>query len=179
MEKRIRASTGCEIGSARARFSYRLSYSEGHRPMCYDFIVEDLRPKSARCGWLHDRMDSDGCPLQSMKASAGVNSSSCASATGLQVILPSQILRPLRKWMSSLKARRQPLSASCKVKGRVALLSAKVDVRATAPGYWLRIMHHTIDHKGRIGMCRRPRRFGTAALVDGYVDENGALLHSL
>ena len=72
--------------------------------------------------------------LQSMNASAGVNSSPCASATGLQVILPSQTLRPLRKWMSSFKAWRQPLSASCKVKGRVALLSAKVDVRATAPG---------------------------------------------
>src|SRR6478672_5857563 len=72
--------------------------------------------------------------LQSMNASAGVKPSPCASATGLQVILPSQTLRPLRKWMSSFKAWRQPLSASCKVKGRVALLSAKVDVRATAPG---------------------------------------------
>src|SRR5450759_2123088 len=70
----------------------------------------------------------------SMNASAGVNPSPCASATGLQVILPPQTLRPLRKWMSSLRALRQPLSASCKMTGRVALLSANVDVRATAPG---------------------------------------------
>jgi len=41
------------------------------------------------------------------------------------------------------------------------------------------IMHHTIDHKGRIGMRRRPRRFRTSALVDGDVDEHGALLHRL
>ena len=41
------------------------------------------------------------------------------------------------------------------------------------------IMNHTIDHKGRIGMRRRPRRFGTSALVDGDVDEHGALLHRL
>ena len=41
------------------------------------------------------------------------------------------------------------------------------------------IMNHAIDHKGRIGMCRRPRRFGAAALVDGYVDLHGALLHRL
>src|ERR1035437_3861447 len=41
------------------------------------------------------------------------------------------------------------------------------------------IMHHAIDHKGRIGMGRRPRRFGTSALIDGDVDEHGALLHRL
>jgi len=41
------------------------------------------------------------------------------------------------------------------------------------------IMHHPIDHKGRIGMGRRPRRFGTSALIDGDVDEHGALLHRL
>src|SRR3954466_5511803 len=79
---------------------------------------------------------------RSMNASAGVNSNPCASATGLLAILPSQTLSPFRKWMSSFKAWRQPMLARCKVKGRVALLSAKVDVRATAPG----------DHKGRIGM---------------------------
>ena len=41
-----------------------------------------------------------GAVLQSMNAFAGVNSSPCASATGLQVILPSQTLRPSRKiWL--------------------------------------------------------------------------------
>ena len=35
---------------------------------------------------------------------------------------------------SSPSAWRQPLSASASVKGRVALLRAKVEVRATAPG---------------------------------------------
>jgi hypothetical protein len=86
----------------------------GHRQL--------VRTKSAMYG-VSDRV------LQSMSASAGVNSSPWASATGLQVISPSQTLRPLRKWMSSFKAWRQPLSASCNVKGKVALLSAKVDVR--------------------------------------------------
>ena len=48
--------------------------------------------------------------------------------------LPLCTLRPALRCGSSRRARRQPLLASAMVKGRVALLSAKVEVRATAPG---------------------------------------------
>src|SRR5262249_25925616 len=64
----------------------------------------------------------------------GVKDSPSASATGRQVTWPACTLRPLRKWGSSVMALRQPLSASARTNGRVALFSAKVEVRATAPG---------------------------------------------
>src|SRR5882672_10128235 len=67
-------------------------------------------------------------------ASGGVKGSPRASATGRQVSLPACTFNPLRRCGSSAMALRQPLSANAKAKGRVALFSAKVEVRATAPG---------------------------------------------
>src|SRR6516165_1706473 len=67
-------------------------------------------------------------------ASGAVNCSFNACATARCVSFPSYTLRPLRKWGSSPSARRTPLSASARTNGRVTLLRANVDVRATAPG---------------------------------------------
>src|SRR4029453_8685028 len=72
--------------------------------------------------------------VAAQSASGDVKGRPSASATGRQVTLPSCTLRPLRRCASSAIALRQPLSASASAKGRVALLSAKVEVRATAPG---------------------------------------------
>ena len=57
-----------------------------------------------------------------------------ALATAAWVTWPAWILSPARRCGSSLSARRQPLSASASTKGKVALLRAKVEVRATPPG---------------------------------------------
>lgn len=57
------------------------------------------------------------------------------------------------------------------MKGSVALLSAKIGVRATAPGiFGNAILNHAVDRKGRMGMDRRPRRFCASALIDGDID---------
>ena len=53
---------------------------------------------------------------------------------GLAGHLAVGTLRPSRRYASSASALRQPLSASASVKGSVTLFSAKVEVRATAPG---------------------------------------------
>src|SRR5438270_13911440 len=47
---------------------------------------------------------------------------------------PSCTLRPARKCRSSIRARGKPLSASASTNGTVILVSAKVEVRETAPG---------------------------------------------
>ena len=65
---------------------------------------------------------------------AGVNGKPSALATGSQVIWPFHTLRPLAKCGSSASARFQPLSAIASTNGRVALLSAWVEVFGTPPG---------------------------------------------
>ena len=68
------------------------------------------------------------------KFSAGVNSLPSALATSGWVTVPRQILSPALKAGSSFIACRYPFSASARAYGKVALVSAKVDVRARAPG---------------------------------------------
>src|SRR5712692_17382 len=74
------------------------------------------------------------CAHNRKAASAGVNFSLSASATARCVTCPSCTLSPLRRCGSRPSARRQPWSASVSTNGKVTLLSAKVEVRATAPG---------------------------------------------
>ena len=83
---------------------------------------------------LHVRVDPGARPFQPSIDSAGTKAMPCACATGSQVIWPAQTFSPARRCTSSCSARRQPLSASASTKGRVTLFSAKVEVRATAPG---------------------------------------------
>src|SRR5262245_29193907 len=54
-------------------------------------------------------------------ASAAIQSSPCASATGLQVMRPACTFSPARKWMSAVIAAFRPLSASASTNGSVAL----------------------------------------------------------
>src|SRR5262249_45940931 len=57
-----------------------------------------------------------------------------ASATGRYVTLPSTTLTPLASPGFSCAATATPLSATCRMYGSVALVSARVDVTGTAPG---------------------------------------------
>ena len=66
--------------------------------------------------------------------SAGVYSFPSALATSGWVTVPRQTLSPALKAGSSFIAFRNPFSASARAYGKVALVSAKVDVRAKAPG---------------------------------------------
>src|SRR5262245_22812326 len=93
---------------------------------------------------IHDfleRYERRGCPGLARPQSyirSAASARTCGSfralATALCVTWPSWTLSPLRKCGSSESARRRPDSASASTNGRVTLLSANVDVRATAPG---------------------------------------------
>ena len=67
-------------------------------------------------------------------APAASNGRPSASATAWWRILPPETLRPLARCGSAFIAASAPRLASLSTKGRVALLSAKAEVRATAPG---------------------------------------------
>src|SRR5262249_8910042 len=81
-------------------------------------------------------------PAKSLASRYQMRNASCgavyrnfkASETARYVRRPSWTLRPSRRWESSANARRTPLSASASTNGVVILLSANVEVRATAPG---------------------------------------------
>eukprot|EP00667_Euglena_gracilis_P027863 EG_transcript_34921 len=74
-------------------------------------------------------------PSYSFRASAGdTYGRPSASATCAHVTLPPITFRPLRRWSSSSSAARQPRLARRTMNGSVALVSAYVEVRATAPG---------------------------------------------
>ena len=73
--------------------------------------------------------------LAPASSASGVTASSpSASPTGGEASRPSWVASPARRCASSVAACRQPLSASATTNGSVALPSACVAVRATAPG---------------------------------------------
>src|SRR6185437_2189656 len=69
-----------------------------------------------------------------MYAGAGAYCMPSARATAGCVIRPSSMFSPSRKCGSPSSASRHPLSAKASTNGKVAFVSAKVEVRATAPG---------------------------------------------
>src|ERR1039458_8386891 len=91
-----------------------------------------LRPKSARCGWLQVGKDSDGSPSvdERLRRRKPKSVRLRHRLAGDLAVADIEAVTQMDVVLQSLA----PTLVSCNVKGRVALLSAKVDVRATAPG---------------------------------------------
>jgi hypothetical protein len=73
-------------------------------------------------------------PQSNSAVSSGIATALSALATASLLRRPEEILSPFRRCGSSRSACLQPLSASAKTNGSVALFSANVEVRGTAPG---------------------------------------------
>src|SRR5262249_26844904 len=118
---------------------------DGRREARGQLLAKDERSPGERRDADEDAGGERDPPVQAKKAgrrhaywritaSRGVNLSPSACATAGCVTCPAATLRPSPKCTSSRSACFHPLSASARTYGSVALLSARVDVRATAPG---------------------------------------------